>query len=445
MMYDFWFWLTGNFNNREISIAFWIIVSLILLCIKKDFRSLLISATQGFTHQIFLVLFIGFALYIAALSWVGIGIGLLNSGQTTAVVIWYFVGGLILPFRAVSAKGGMQHFQRYAESSFIGIALFEFIVVFNTFSLLAELFLVLITFLLGAAMAISESRPEFSSTKNLFTWLLGILILFLAWNSISQIWVAPEDFFTMTTLGDFILPIYLTIGSMPFLYALYCYSCTEQVRIRIARESSQSKEVKKYAKKCFTYRFWFRPQLLERAAQRFYIISVHGKATDVNKIICDVLQYEQEKKNPPAVDGKEGWSPYAACNFLAEHNLYVDDYRQINYEGQYSSDLVSDGLSNNPANCTSVFYSFIGVKGLVKEFELQGYFIGDSALDEDLEEFSELATKLCDRAIPGDTDHISKKLTSGEGFKIKLGATTVRLEKEVPESRRTILILTIKR
>jgi hypothetical protein len=58
-----------------------------------------------------------------------------SSSQTIPTIVWYFLGGLPLLFRANDAKEGNQHFRGYAKAAIGGVALLEFIYVARTFSL----------------------------------------------------------------------------------------------------------------------------------------------------------------------------------------------------------------------------------------------------------------------------------------------------------------------
>lgn len=254
-MNDFWLWVTQNFNNREIAAAAWIVLILGLVSIKWVVRSSLFGVVRALADRKLLIVLGAFAGWIGLLSWFGSGTGLWTSSQVVPTVVWYFVGGLPLLFRAFDAKEGTQHFRGYATAVLSGTAVIEFIYVAKTFSLPIELVLTPIVTFIALLAVVSERDPEHAAVNKLLTWVLAIIALTILWHSVSQIWAEPEAFFTTDTARSFILPIYLTICTIPFFYVLHCYSHIEGARIQIGQKTFQSDELKAYAKKRFILTF----------------------------------------------------------------------------------------------------------------------------------------------------------------------------------------------
>lgn len=145
-----------------------------------------------------------------------------------------------------------------------------------------------------------ERDPEHVQVNSLMNRLLAAVVIVIFWNSISQFLDAPEEFFAVDTLQAFIVPMYFTIGSIPFFYALHCYSHIEGARIQIDQKAFQSEELKRYAMKRIILILLARPWLLRRATRQFHSMPARKKG-DVDDIIQDILQYERERENPPEV------------------------------------------------------------------------------------------------------------------------------------------------
>jgi hypothetical protein len=91
-------------------------------------------------------------------------------------------------------------------------------------------------------------------------------------------------------------------------------------------------------------------------------------------------------------------------------------------------------------------YSFTGVKGLVKRLKLNGLFVEEFTTDQALTEFSRLAIKLLENAVPGHSDEISFKLLGRLEFEASLAASNIRLKRErFPNERGFDLILEIEK
>ncbi|NII10297.1 hypothetical protein [Oleiagrimonas sp. C23AA] len=424
-MNEIWLWVTQNFNNREIAAAAWIVLILGLVSIKKDVRSSMFGVVRAVAGGKLLIVFGAFAGWISLLSWLASLTGLWTSNQGVPTVVWYFFGGLPLLFRAFDAKEGTQHFRGYALAVLSGTALIEFIYVARTFSLSIELILTPIVTFIALLAVVSERNPEHAAVNKLLTWILAIAAFTTLWHSVSQIWAKPETFFTIETARSFILPIYLTIFSIPFFYALHCYSHIEGVRIQIDLKTFQSDELKAYAKKRFILTFMARPWLLRRATRQFHIMPARVTA-DVDKIIQDILHYKRQEENPPEVDDLEGWSPFSAREFLADEGLRTNDYHAGGDGDEWWSGVAARGLDEGILPSIGN-YSFSGVDGVVKQLRFRGHFVDDYITGEALDEFSRLAWKLCKKALKGNLAVIREQLARREPFEMIVGATKVRL------------------
>jgi hypothetical protein len=343
LLADLWRILTENFNNREIAGTIWLLLACGFFFLKvKELRRSLLNFFRAILDARLLAVFGCFAGCVALLAWMGNNLGFWSSSQTIPTIVWYFLGGLPLLFRANDAKEGNQHFRGYAKAAIGGVALLEFIYVARTFSLTVELALTPFVTIIALVAMFSKRDPEHAQVNSLMNWLLAVVAVAIFWNSISQILASPEEFFVADTLRAFILPMYFTIGSIPFFYALQCYSHIEGARIQIDQKTFQTEELKRYAKKRFILIFLVRPWLLRRATRQFHIMPAREKS-DVDEIIRGILQYEREEENPPEVDDNLGWSPFLAREFLSAEELRTGDYH-AGYAFEWWSGVASKEL-----------------------------------------------------------------------------------------------------
>tara|TARA_B110000008_G_scaffold66488_1_gene67029 strand:+ start:745 stop:1989 length:1245 start_codon:yes stop_codon:yes gene_type:complete len=390
-------------------------------------------------------LFLSFALFVSLLAWLGGSFSLWTSGMIIPTIVWYFVGGLPLLSRAFDAKEGTQHFRRCATSVLSGTVLLEFFYVAKTFSIPVELVLTPIITFVALLATVSERDPEHSAVNNILQWLLVAIALIVFWNSISQIWDAPGDFFTAETLRAFCLPIYLTIGSIPFIYLLHCYSHIEGARLQIDQKTFQSDDLKAYAKKRFFLTFVLRPWLLRRATRQFHIKPAKEN-NDVDAIICEILQLERDAEEPAEVNEKEGWSPHEAREFLVDEGLRTGDYYSGYGEEEWWSGVTTkeldDGLLPSTANL-----SFTGVAGLVTRIRLRGHFMDEFVSQEALDEFARLSQLLLKRALQSEeTLESMSKLKERNPFAVNAAFTRVEFKKDhFPSKKGFELVLELTR
>lgn len=428
MLPDVWLIVTENFNNREIAGTIWLLVIFMFGLLKaKDVRQSLAHVFREILAPRLLVVFGCLAGCVALLAWIGNSLGFWSSSQTIPTILWYFVGGLPLLVKANDAKEDGQHFLGFAKAAVSGTALLDFFYVARTFSLPVELALTPIVTVVALMAAFSKRDPEHARVNTLMNWLLVAVVGAIFWNSISQILETPDDFFVADTLRAFILPIYFTIGSIPFFYAIHCYAHIETARILIDHKTFQSEELKRYAKKRFILTFLLRPWLLRRATRQFHIMPATEKS-DVDDIIQDILQYEREKVNLPAVDERLGWSPFLAREFLSAEDLRTSDYHAT-YEDEWWSGLATREVGE-ALGINIVSYSFAGVKGLVQKLKLEGRFLKEFVTEEVLKEFSMIAGNLCEQALKDDDDEVRQLLCKLESFERNHNGTYIRLRRE---------------
>lgn len=365
--------LQQTFNNREIATGLWLIIGLLFCITKTNLRQCLFDVLKALFSPRLLLFFAIVAANVIVLCWLMARVGLWSTSQMTPTVLWFLMGGCVFAGRALHSTEDDQYFRGLFRGSLKLGGVFEFIIVAYTFGFFTELALVPFLFLVGAALAFVGTRPEYNKAKGLLELILALFAIVLVWNSVSTIWSQPERFFTTDTGRNFVLPILLTIGSIPVLYLLFCYSHIEHARIQIDQKTFQTDEVKQYAQKRFFLIFPLRPWLLRRATRQFHILPAKTNA-DVDHIISTILDYERHEEEPPTVDPSHGWSPFEARDFLKECGLQTNDYHQGYDEYGASSpyvDLDTQILPNKAA-----FY-IEGLEGVVATLKLTGKFMDD--------------------------------------------------------------------
>lgn len=250
-MEELWAWITTTFNNREIATGFWAVVALTFCLLHREIRPSLGGILKALLHWNLIILFGSFAINVGIIASALENIGLWKPDQITATVLWYILSGLSLVARSLQAQEDQGHFGKLFYDSFKIAVIFEFIVVAYTFNLLAELAFVPLMAFLGALLAVASFKEEYRQVRILLEGLLAIIVVFILWKSISVIWQQPAAFLTIANGRNFLLPLLLTILSIPFFYLSYCYSHIEGVRHLIDRKTFQSEDLKRYARRRF--------------------------------------------------------------------------------------------------------------------------------------------------------------------------------------------------
>jgi hypothetical protein len=441
---QFLIWLQKAFNNREIATGLWIVLGILFCLSRADLRSCLWSVAKTLIVPKLLLFFGIVALNVTVLCWLLAEFGFWSKSQLAPTVLWFVMGGSVFSGRALQSKEDDQYFRNLFRGSLKIGGIFEFIVTAYTFSFVTELVLVPILFFLAAMLAFAATKPEYAKVKVLLELILATFATVLVWKSVSSIWSQPDQFFTTDTGRNLVLPILLTVGSIPVFYLLFCYSHVEQARIQMDQKTFQSDALKKYARKRFVLVFLLRPWLLRRATRQFHALPARNNA-DVDQIISNITNYERDEAAPPIVDPTEGWSPFLARDFLREKGLRTNDYHKGYDEYWASSEYVD--LDNHILPNKVVFY-IEGQEGVVTTLKLTGKFMDDFDSGEAIQKFKVIGALLCAKALRRGDIAIDSLIPTSQIFENEMvidGVTIRAWGERYPSNKGFELFLTVSR
>ena len=425
-MNNAWSWVQETFNNREIATGIWILVAFISCVLLRGVRTGVRDVIKACFQTKLLILFGSLSLNIAGICWLFSRLGLWTHKQWAPTVLWYFLSGLALTGRAISAKEDERHFRNLTLDCFRIAAIFEFLVVAYSFSLPVELVLVFVIAFVGLMIAVCEVTENSASVKKLFERVTLAIVSVMLWKSIGSIWDQPDVFFTTQTGRNFLLPGLLMLGCVPFFYFWYCYSHVENARVRINFKTFQSDSLKRYARRRFFRAFMIRPWLLQRATRQFQVMPA-VTTNDVDQIVSEISAYERERENPPGVDENLGWGPYLACNFLKEEGLQTEDYHSVHEGREWWAASKHVELDTQVLPNQAVF-NIEGTRGLVTTLRLKGDFFDEGDITVALQRFNDIAQTLVEKGIPGDVEDARRAINSDGDFTLVLGNTRMARE-----------------
>lgn len=199
-------------------------------------------------------------LNVGVLCWLLSTVGLWRRDQLVASVLWTVLSGLALAGRTVATGDDHGYFKRLLLDCLKVTVVLEFLLVGYSFSLPGELVLVPVMTFLALSIEFSRRKEGLASVRKASEWMVAAVVAFVLWKALSGIWDTPEAFLTNKTGRNFLLPMLLTAGSVPYLYVLHCYSNLESARIRMGLKTFQPDDLKRYARRSFYLRFIRPPQ-----------------------------------------------------------------------------------------------------------------------------------------------------------------------------------------
>lgn len=198
-------------------------------------------------------------------------------------IAWFIFAGIPLVFSFQKVNSEKSHFKTILSSSIKGIILVEFITNFYSFSLVAELVLIPVITFIGIMQVASELKPEHNQVSNFLKTIMGLIGLTIFGLMVYRISHNLSDFININTLKTFILPIILTISTLPFLYFVALYSIYQIIIFRMSRRLKKKKH-KRYLKMKLIQNFHINRPRLRKFQQNLGFEPIMNKS-DIKNVI----------------------------------------------------------------------------------------------------------------------------------------------------------------
>lgn len=220
-------------NNRELASAVWIGVLVVSSLVSSRTRSAVLGLVRAALHpKVVLPVLLMLAL-VLLLVWAAASVGLWVGGLFVPTLAWVVAVGLVLLFN-FEHTWKTPRFLRSTASKVLGIGVFiGFFTNLFPLSLLGEMILQPTVVFLTLIALVARRDPAHRPVERLaevFLVAIGIaLITFSAVQLIGQ-W----DTLDLRLLSlEFLLPVWLTAGVLPFVYAMAIYGAYETAFLRI--------------------------------------------------------------------------------------------------------------------------------------------------------------------------------------------------------------------
>ena len=221
------------FNNREIAVSIWIFIFLCWAFTKQDVRESIKHVMLAFCHRAILTIFALMAGYIYLVVDFLSYSGLWNLDQLKNTIMWFFFVALVELFKANAIGEEESYFKKSIKGHFKLLVILEFIVAFQSFSLVAELVIVPLSTLAVLILAFSELKEEYKSVESLMSWVISIFGVCMIGFGLYFIASNFDNFAQSNTLMDFSTPIILSVLLLPFIFLVSVYMLYEGILVRV--------------------------------------------------------------------------------------------------------------------------------------------------------------------------------------------------------------------
>lgn len=415
--------MTMDLTNREIATLIWLGGFVFSVFAWRKTRSGALGVVRALFQRTLLAVFGLACIYVVACVWLLSALDVWTWANLKTTIVWAVTVGFVSMFDLNRIDEDRTYFRKTIRDTLSFTAVLIFIAQFYDFSLGAEL--VLLPFLTFAAMlqVVAQANPDHAIVDRFLGRMLVLIgMCFFAYSGFQTIkhW---SEFATAQTVREFLIPILLTLLFLPFLYLLSVYMVYENVFGGLAW-AIKDKDLLRFAKRKALLRFRFNLDLLKRW-RRLLMLERPDSRDAIWRSIREVKAIYNREQNPPPVDPAEGWSPYAAMNFLVEAGIDPGDYHRIYGAWQSTSKFMKlnpKGLSN------SIVYYVDGTEFAATELTLELMVQQIELAEEADANFYAIGRHLLDRAR-GDAA-ASLLVMPLQDFETEFQGSAVRLQTE---------------
>ncbi len=192
---------------------------------------------------------LGFGVWVFALVTLAKKVGLWDDGLIFPAVLWTVTAGLGLIFKLASRKSGEPFFRPMIARTFRLTVFVEIIVGLYAFSLGIELVLLIVASFLGLLSVVADSDEKYEPVKKLLDGLIGFIGLAIIVLTVVNLASGWSELDKGHILRQLVLPLWLTLGAIPYLYLLALWIGYEHafLRINLASDDGPSRRRSKLA------------------------------------------------------------------------------------------------------------------------------------------------------------------------------------------------------
>lgn len=288
-----------GFNEREVAVLFWFGVLLAGVIAYGPTRRQLPSLLKLTFWSKVTVLFAVALGYVVSMVLLLQWFGLWTGEQATELFFWVFGPGIAALWNYDKA-GDDPHFMRKSFRRAVEFAvILQFVVNLYPFHLGIEIVLVFLLALSGAMIAYAQHRgEEAQAAKKLFEIVLAVVGIAILVNGVAHILGDVEDFATITNARDFVVPILLTVGFVPFVYLFGVFATYESLFVTVSVMVDDPK-VERYARRRALRTAGLSIRRLRRLRKVYPRALHHGVTTAaVDQAIVEARDSQASKANP---------------------------------------------------------------------------------------------------------------------------------------------------
>ncbi len=221
------------FTTREQAIFIWIAFFIIWAVFQKNIRTAILGLFKAFLQKQIAIAFTVMFFYVALIVYLFSQIQLWEAVLLKDTIFWLLGTAFVLFMNLNKTSENEHYFKNIISENLKLLLVLVFIINFYTFHLLVELILVPLILFIVMMNAVAESKDEYMPIKKLTDFIMVTWGIFIAVFAIASALGDYHSLLTADNLRTFLLPLFLTLAFLPFLYGFAVFMAYENIFVRL--------------------------------------------------------------------------------------------------------------------------------------------------------------------------------------------------------------------
>ncbi|MCY4499615.1 MAG: hypothetical protein OXC14_20320 [Rhodospirillaceae bacterium] len=272
--------MTSMLNNRELAALIWVSAVVLWAFSKTSVRESLVGVVKAFVRPQILLPLVALFAWVGLELWVGAQLGIWNRALAKGTILWTLGSAGVLLFNSaqIDSDGDDVHFFRRTVLATVGVAAFvEFFVNLYVMSLPAELIFQIVVALPSLVVAVAGQKPDYKSVKAFCERVLAFVGFAFFALAARQVYLDWHQLDARELALDLALPVWLTVGLVPFLYLFSIYVAYDVIFRRISGEKA-GKASRWRSRLALLSVLHFRADTVRKLAPYWYVTRKLGEA-----------------------------------------------------------------------------------------------------------------------------------------------------------------------
>lgn len=224
--------IIDSLSTRELAYATWSLIAFTVCMFNKKIRESFANMIKALFAWKISVTLLAFFIHSALYVYILFNLGLWDISLLKDTLIWALSFGFISLMNAIKVNES-KYFKTVLFSTINWIIALEFILNFFTFNLPIELIFVPIIVFSVMIKTYTSNKTEYKPVENLFKYILIIFGIAIFVFSLYKTIYHLNQVFTLDNLKSFLLPVYLSLTFLPFMYIFTLFCRYEVLWVRL--------------------------------------------------------------------------------------------------------------------------------------------------------------------------------------------------------------------